>query len=173
MKNLKDLTITLQDKCVQKYSTYINAFAERGIILSLKIKKVSFVKNMITLTAEFKLTPQNKKKSKNEYWKYFAQKIVTLKTGKRKQCKPIFTYKSDVLLRLFLKHNLFISSKKENEKICKENISNYILRIVCFSRFQKFPCTFRGHDLSVLFLFMLLLFLAIIIGTSRTWYAWW
>ena len=170
--NLKFLMRTAEKEIKEMYSEYIAAFERKGITLLTKAKKVSYIKGIVTISVYFYLVPQETNQHSAKHWKYFAQKVITVRRYHNRQCKAIYYHKTNIILNMFLRYNLFLSSKKKVEQVCLENLGNVLLRIIYFSRFNHFPNTYRGKDFSVVLLLFLLLFLAITILTSRNWYAW-
>ncbi len=158
---------------VNDYGSLISEFEEKNVELVFNIKKVSHIKGIITLVAEIELIPKNDFKCGEIYWKKFSVKLLTLKKAKKSECSILRVHRKSVLFHSFLKKELRLLDHIAPHVACRENLLNYIARVVNFSRFSKFPIEFRGKDLSTFFLIIECVFIAILIATASSWYGRW
>ena len=151
----------------EKYSFYINAFAQKNVDMKVEMKRVSYIKGFITIAAEVELIPKKEYRENERYWKYFGVKLVTLRKNRLGQYIILQKHKDSFLFKSFLKKNLKKLSKKTPCDTCRENIGNLLLRILCFLRFHKFPCSYRGRSLLWIYFILVMLITILIIATSR------
>jgi hypothetical protein len=157
---------------LENYSSYVDRFKQKNVEMDIKINKVSYIKSFVTIVAEIKFIPQKEYRNKNDFWKIFAVKLITLRQTSSSSYKCVLRHKKSLFFEFFLNKHLYKLSRKTPCEVCTEDLKNLFLRIFFFSRFQRFPESYRGKDLSLIYFIIVLLFLGIIVCTISTWYAW-
>lgn len=171
--NLEVFVEYCKNKFFKHYSSYIDAFSQKNVDVDVKFRRISYIKGFITISAEIKLTPKPGFKEKNNAWKVFGVKLITIRKIKSNKYKCVFKHCNSLLFSLFLKKHLRKLSRKAPCKVCKETLGNILLRVLCFSRFQCLPKTYRGKDLSFVYFVLLMVFSAVIIASlsNALWYS--
>lgn len=170
----KSMTIYLQEakrQFLQTYSSYIDCFDKCDVDVIYKIKRASYVLGWVDIVAEIQLVPKEEYKNGEKYWKICSTKLLTLR-GRKKNYKCVIKHKKDFLLTLFLKKHLKLLESNSPCNVCKGNVGNLIFQIIFFTRFSKFPQKYRGKELSMVYLVLGLIYIAIMMVLIKTWYPW-
>lgn len=130
------------------YKDYVDKFETYGIDLSIRLlekRKKKFVK--VTLVP--------RKRGKLFFGKSFYAKPLTSRNNYKISSK-------DSMLERFLKKQLLLLQKAPPEKVCAENLSNFLIRWILIWRAESIPKTYRKYDVRIFYAIFYLLLLAVL-----------